>query len=73
MSTKIYKKDPQSVEDRKLLGTIHAMCTINEYYHVRVKKDSQTNFIFMMVRHTKNSVSEYQIDENELPEKIRPL
>jgi hypothetical protein len=49
------------------------MGTINEYYHVRVKKDSQTNFIFMMVRHTKNSVSEYQIDENELPEKIRPL
>lgn len=73
MNTKIYKRDPQSVEDRKLLGTIHAMGTINEYYQARVKKDGQTDFIFLMVRHTKNSTSEYQIDEKELPESIRPL
>jgi hypothetical protein len=49
------------------------MGTINEYYHTRVKKDGQTDFIFLMVRHTKNSISEYQIDEKELPENIRPL
>jgi len=52
---------------------VHAMGTINEYYHTRVKKDGQTDFIFLMVRHTKNSISEYQIDEKELPENIRPL
>lgn len=73
MITRIYKRDPQSVEDVKLLGTLHAMGTINEYYHARVKKDGQTDFIFLMVRHTKNSISEYQIDEKDLPESIRPL
>lgn len=73
MSTRIYKRDPQSFEDRKLLGTVHAMGTINEYYHARVKNGTQTDFIFLMVRHTKNSVSEYQIDEADLPKNIRPL
>ena len=73
MNTRIYKRDPQSVEDRKLLGTIHAMGTINEYYHTRIKKNVQTDFIFLMVRHTKNSISEYQIDEKDLPENIKPL
>ena len=73
MNTRIYKRDPQSVEDRKLLGTLHAMGTINEYYQARVKKDGQTDFIFLMVRHTKNSISEYKIDEKDLPESIKPL
>ena len=73
MNTKIYKRDPHSVEDRKLLGTVHAMGTINEYYHVRVKKDGQTDFIFLMVRHTKNSISEYLIEENDLPNDISLL
>ena len=73
MSTRIYKRDPQSVEDRKLLGTVHAMGTINEYYHTRVKQGGQTDFIFLMVRHTKNSINEYQIDEKDLPNDIKPL
>jgi len=69
----IYKSNPQSVEDRKLLGTVHAMGTINEYYQVRVNKDGQYEFIFLMVRHTKNSVSEYLIEENDLPNDISVL
>lgn len=73
MNARIYKRDPQSVEDRKLLGTVHATGTISEYYHARVKAGGRADFIFLMVRHTKNSVSEYQIDERELPENIRPL
>jgi hypothetical protein len=73
MSTRIYNKDPQSVEDRKLLGTVHGMGTVNEYYHARVKTGTQTDFIFLMVRHTKNSVNEYRIDEADLPKNIRPL
>lgn len=73
MSTRIYKRDPQSVEDRKLLGTVHAMGTVTEYYHTRIRKNGQSEFVFLMVRHTKNSVNEYQIDENDLPNNISVL
>lgn len=73
MSARIYNKDPRSSEDRKLLGTVHGVGNVSEYYHVRIKTDGQAEFIFLMVRHTKNSISEYQIDESDLPKNIRPL
>lgn len=72
MNARIYKRDPRSSEDRKLLGTVHGMGTVNEYYHARVRTESKTEFLFLMVRHTKNSVSEYQIDESDLPKNITP-
>lgn len=73
MITRIYKRDPQTTEDRKLLGTIHTLCAINEYYHVRRKRGGTTDFIFVLVRNTKNSVNEYLIEEKDLPENIKLL
>lgn len=73
MSTRIYQRDPEAQEDRKLLGTVHAMGTINEYYHARVKRNGSSEFLFLMVRHTKNSTNEYRIDETDLPKNIKSL
>lgn len=73
MSTRIYKKDPQSIEDRKLLGTVHTPGSINEYYHARIRTGERQEFVFLMVSNTKSKTTEYLIAEKDLPENIKAL
>jgi hypothetical protein len=60
-------------EDRKLMGTIHTQGSVDEYYHVRRKYESRTEFSFLLVCNTKNSVREYAITESQLPKDIKAL
>ncbi len=59
-------------EDYKLLGTIHTISDINEYYHVRVKyNNGDTKFYFKRVTTTKNKIVEEVINEKEIPQIIK--
>ena len=60
-------------EDMKLLGTVHSHGSIDEYYHVRIKDGKQTTFEFRVVKHTKERVSSYKIDQFDLPKSIKLL
>lgn len=72
MNAKIYKQDPAWSEDRKHLGTEHTLCAVNEYYHVRRRRDGVSEFLFVMVRNTKTDVKEYLVEERDLPSDIKP-
>ena len=72
MNAKFYNQDPSWTEDRKHLGTIHTMRSVDEYYHVRRRKDGMSEFLFVMVTNTKNDVKEYVVEEKDLPEEIKP-
>ena len=60
-------------EDRKYLGTIHTIGSIDEYYHVRRKYKNETIFRFVVVNNNKNGVKEYEITENQIPKNIKPI
>ena len=60
-------------EDRKALGTVHTLFSVDEYYHVRRKKDGKTDFRFVLVSNTKNGSREYEIEESQIPKDIKPL
>ena len=60
-------------EDRKPLGTVHTLFSVDEYYHVRKKEDGKTTFRFVVVSNTKNGTREYEISESQIPKDIRPL
>ena len=56
--------------DKKLLGTIHTIGSIDEYYHVRTKMNDNFNFKFVMVRNTRSGVKEFEISNEQLPKQI---
>ena len=60
-------------QDMKLLGTVHSHGSVDEYYHVRVKDGKETKFEFRVVKHTKERVSSYKIDQSDLPKSIKLL
>ncbi len=60
-------------EDRKHLGTVHTPGSVDEYYHVRRRSESNTTFRFVVVNNTKTSVKEYEIAENQIPKDIKLL
>ena len=57
-------------EDKKHLGTIHTIGSIDEYYHVRTKNNDSFNFKFLMVSNTINGVREFEISNDQIPKQI---
>lgn len=53
-------------EDKKHLGTIHTIGSIDEYYHVNDTLNSR----FVMVRNTINGVREFEISNDQIPKQI---
>jgi hypothetical protein len=53
-------------EDKKHLGTIHTIGSIDEYYHVNDSLNSR----FVMVRNTINGVREFEISNDQIPKQI---
>ena len=60
-------------EDRKHIGTIHTLGSVDEYYHVRRKSPTKTTFRFVVVNNTNTSVREYEITESQIPKEIKLL
>lgn len=58
------------MQDKKHLGTIHTSASVDQYWHVRTKNESQTIFSFQLERTTRTGTKVYQITKNELPKQI---
>jgi hypothetical protein len=60
-----------NTQDKKYLGTIHTIGSIDEYYHVRTKINDSFNFKFVMVRNTRTGVREFELSNEQLPKQIK--
>lgn len=60
-----------NTQDKKYLGTIHTIGSIDEYYHVRTKINDSFNFKFVMVRNTITGVREFELSNEQLPKQIK--
>ena len=58
------------MQDKKHLGTIHTSHSVDQYWHVRTKNESQTTFSFQLERITRTGTKVYQITKNEIPKQI---
>jgi hypothetical protein len=59
------------IEDKKHLGTIHSLGSIDEYYHVRRKQGTNIDFRFILIRNTKTGVREFEITDKQIPYEIQ--
>jgi hypothetical protein len=59
------------IEDKKHLGTIHSLGSIDEYYHVRRKQGPNIDFRFILIRNTKTGVREFEITDKQIPYEIQ--
>lgn len=59
------------IEDRKHIGTIHGLYSIDDYYHARRKYENKTEFVFILVKNTKSGIRETEISIDEIPENIK--
>ena len=60
-----------NTQEKKYLGTIHTIGSIDEYYHVRTKINDSFNFKFVMVRNTRTGVREFELSNEQLPKQIK--
>lgn len=58
------------MQDKKHLGTIHTVRSVDQYWHIRTKNNTQTIFSFQLERTTPNGTKVYQITKNEIPKQI---
>lgn len=58
------------MQDKKHLGTIHTVRSVDQYWHIRTKTDTQTTFFFQLERITPTGTKVYQITKNEIPKQI---